>query len=157
MRRTPWWMLACCAVVGAALGALLAIAMFAGRVPLVRLPLLLPVAIAAVAVFLLALGWQVRRRRAGKQSRLSALQCARVAVLAQASSRAGALLAGVVGAFTVACLQDRGSAYLHWQATASLWTAAASLLLVVAGAVVETWCALGDDGGGRPPERGVSR
>ncbi|AWE42987.1 MULTISPECIES: DUF3180 family protein [unclassified Actinobaculum] len=155
MRRTTWWMLVCCAVVGVALGALLAIAMFAGGVPLVRLPLLLPVVVAAAAVFLLALGWQVRRGRAGRRSRLSALQSAPVAALAQASSRTGALLAGAAGAFAVACMEDRGSAYLHWQATASLWTAVASLLLVVAGVVVEAWCALGDGGSRRPTERGV--
>ena len=151
MRPTQLSRLAAVAAVAGALtwAALRAWAVRGGQEP----PLLWTTvgALVLIAVVVVGAGWPVRQWvRGDRARRIDALRAARTAVLGKASAYAGALLlgwfAGQAGHYAatleVAARRDRmGTA---------LAAAAASLLVLAAGLLVERWCRVpGDDDEGR--------
>jgi hypothetical protein len=114
--------------------------------PLLILPWASLAAVAAVAVGLLVLGLRVKRYQDGLHpERFDPLVAARTAAGAQAVAWAGAMLTGWHGAIAVeqlALVSVRSDQGPLW---ASLGHAAAGVVLVVVGWVVESFCKLPPD------------
>ena len=97
------------------------------------------IAVLAVAVF--AVGWPVRQWvRGDRQRRIDALRAARTAALAKAGSHAGALLTGLFTGCAVHFLPTVDVAARRTQLVIGLADLLASVLLLVAGLVVERYC-----------------
>lgn len=90
-------------------------------------------------IFVLIQAWLVRSYTKGKRN-ISALYAARIWVLTQASSRAGAILTGVNSGITLAYWSFGDSGFLAEQTTSALLAAASCLFLTVCGWVGERWC-----------------
>ncbi|MDO5025402.1 MAG: DUF3180 domain-containing protein [Trueperella sp.] len=101
-----------------------------------RLVGLVPV---GVGIFVLSQGWLVRSYTKGKRN-ISALYAARIWVLTQASSRAGAILAGAGLGVALAYWSLGDTGFLAEQTTAALLAAASCLFLTVCAWVAERWC-----------------
>ncbi|MFC4556212.1 DUF3180 family protein [Georgenia faecalis] len=145
MPRTRWQHLVVTAVVAGLLSyAVLSMLLMRGLSP-IPVPGTMWAGLAVVAVAVLLLGRSVRRFTERKPTRMDALRAARVAVLAKASSAAGAALAGYFAAHVLAALANLGAPMLT---THAWWAGAAglaSLALVVVGLVVESWCRIPPD------------
>lgn len=102
----------------------------------------LPVTLAAALV---VYGRRVRRLVDGEPTTLTPLGAARVAVLAQASSRVGAGVTGFYGALLAVNLAGPASPLYRGQALPVALAAAGFLVLTIAGWVVERWCRLPED------------
>ena len=145
MKRTAWWMLlgwcaagVCVGIVGGDLFLArgrtpITIPLYGGGVPLIA------------GLLLTWQGWQVRRLRFGRRSRVSRLGAARVLVLAWSCSRAGAVLAGVSGGYWLMVRRAGSSAFLTEQMNACVIAFLGSVALCGAGVVVEKWCHIDDD------------
>ena len=97
-----------------------------------------------LALALLASAWQVRAMAKGATSSVTPLTAARIAILCQACSRAGMLLAGIgLGAWLAA--SDNHAIFLDQQAAHSLWMGLASAALGGVGRLGEWWCSIDDD------------
>lgn len=114
--------------------------------PLVALPALTWIAPLVLASAILLAGWPVRAMSQGKRRTMSPLVAARIAILAGACARAGALLTGLcLGAW--AAYEQGHAVFLDEQSARALWAAAGSGLLGGAGWLVEYWCSIDDDDG----------
>jgi hypothetical protein len=133
-------------VVAALLGYLLCATVYAGLPPL---PAFAPAPILLVALVEAGLALIVRDRVHGARPSgrpMHALQIARAAVLAKASSLGGALLFGLYGGFFVWTFVRRGElAAANADAKVAGLSAAAALALVVAALVLERFCRTPDN------------
>lgn len=123
--------------------------------------LLVPWATAAfpvvMAVVLVIYGRRVRKMVDGDPTTMTALGAARVAVLAQASARVGAGVAGFYAALVVLHAGRLSAPLNREQALASAVAAAGFVVLAVLAWVVERWCRISEDdeddqGRGTDPE-----
>ncbi|MGQ7295248.1 DUF3180 domain-containing protein [Quadrisphaera sp. KR29] len=124
----------------------------------VPLPWTVPVLLVVLALAVLSVGRPVRRWNLGHRDRpLDALRAARTVVVAQAAGVTGAALAGAYGGFVALLLPMLDIEVRRDRVLLALAALAASLLLLVAGVVVERWCRLPPDDdapGGAGPGRG---
>lgn len=112
----------------------------------------LTIALLALAVF--GVGWPVRQWVNGDKSRrIDALRAARTAALAKAASVAGALLSGLFTGWCVHYLPTAGIAARRSELIVAAVDVVASVLLLVAGLVVERYCRVPPDGDDDPRER----
>ena len=123
MRGTSVSLLLGVAVLGAAVGWLGEVALAAGGLATVEPPVTFTLALIAIGVITLVLGWPIRRALHGDRTlRIDPFRAMRVLMLARASSRMGAVFFGVAAGVLVFFL-----------------------IVGAAGYLVETWCRL-------PPE-----
>lgn len=97
-----------------------------------------------VAVAILIAAWPVKAMADGKKRTMSPLRAARIALLSQACTRAGLILAGLgLGA----SLATAGShaVFLDEQSSRLLSAGIASLVMGAAGWLGEWWCSIDDD------------
>lgn len=122
-----------------------------GGVPL-PLPWTATAGMAVIALAVLVAGWPVRRWTRGDRSRrLDALRAARTLVLARASAYSGSALAGFYVAQALLVVPDlavEARRERFWMAVVAV---AGALTMVVAGLVVERWCALPPSDEDEPP------
>lgn len=99
-----------------------------------------------IAAAVLVVGWPVRRWNAGhRDRRLDPLRAARAAVLAKASSLAGALLVGWYTGQGLVVLPDLAIEPRRERLVVSALAVAAAATMVAAGLVAERWCRLRED------------
>lgn len=110
-----------------------------------------------LALAVLFAGWRVREYLRGRKPDLDGLRAARTFVLATAAAITGALLAGWYGAQALVVVGDLMIEARRDRAIAAAVAVLFSVLLSVAGLVVERWCRLrgdgSDDDGPSAPER----
>jgi len=112
----------------------------------VPLPWTVPVLLVALSCSVLSVGRPVRRWNQGHRDRpLDPLRAARTVVVAQAAGVTGAALAGAYGGLVALLVPMVQIEVRLDRLLLGLAAMAASLLLLVAGVVVERWCRL-------PPE-----
>jgi hypothetical protein len=112
---------------------------------LLPLPWFAAIAIVAVAAVVLALGWEVRRSVRGQRSSpIDPLFAARVVVLAKAAVFGGAVLAGWYAAQALVLFSNVSGLRRERLLVAGA-TAAAAVVLAVAGFLAQRWCRLPDD------------
>ncbi|WP_430592045.1 DUF3180 domain-containing protein [Humidisolicoccus flavus] len=107
-------------------------------------PLAMSIALLAVAALSLGIAWPVRQQSRGKnRRRVHYRQAMNALVLAKASSIVGSLFLGAAGGFVL---------YFSTRVvvpgeplTLSIVAAAASLVLIVAGLIAESWCVVPPD------------
>ena len=145
MKRTQWWELIGWAAGGIIIGVIAGKLLVRGGHSPVPFPIVAALIPLAVAIYLSWEGWQVRRLKKRKRTRLSPLGAARVLVLAWSCSRGGSVLAGASGALALMYSYAGSSHYVTIQVIALLTTGATNVLLVAAGLVVEHWCRIDDD------------
>jgi hypothetical protein len=148
VRRTRATTLIGLGLVGVVIGFLLEMWVVAGGLPVLVPPVSLPITLIAIAAVVLILAVPIRRAVLGRtKTRIDPFHATRVAVLAKASSLAGALLTG------------SGIGILAYElsrpvlpAVSSVWLAGAATfgaaVLLAAGLVAERMCTLpppGDD------------
>lgn len=117
-----------------------------------RAPFAVPLALAfmILVVALIVCGWGLRVRASQRKDadgkrhnrELSPLYAARVAVMAQASSRGGAAFTGffTMVAFLFSCTGH--TSYVHAQIWGAVATALASVVLLISGCLTERWCSV---------------
>lgn len=141
MRPTRLPVLLLAVLLAAAFGYLLAETEYSQIPPL---PALAPVSLALLAVVLAAMAYVVRGKVRGTRTAgrpMHAMQVARAAVVAKASSLGGALVAGVYGGIFLWTFARRGEVATYGEdARVSGLAAAAALLIVVAALVLERAC-----------------
>ncbi|MFB9377509.1 DUF3180 domain-containing protein [Kineococcus gynurae] len=104
------------------------------------------VTLSLLAIAVLGIGWPVRQWvRGEKQRRIDALRAARTAALAKAGSHAGAALAGFFTGYVVQFLPTFAIAARRDQLWIALVDLLVSVLLLIAGLVVERWCRVPED------------
>lgn len=142
MRRTRATTLIGLGLVGVVIGFLLEMWVVAGGLPVLVPPVSLPITLIAIAAVVLILAVPIRRAVLGRtKTRIDPFHATRVAVLAKASSLAGALLTG------------SGIGILAYElsrpvlpAVSSVWLAGAATfgaaVLLAAGLVAERMCTL---------------
>lgn len=101
-------------------------------------PLLIGVAVAWQA-------WLVRAYKLGRRA-MDPIYAARIWVLTQATSRAGALMAGGAGGIAVAYWLGGPTSFLTEHAINAALAAVGSLIMTVLAVVGERWCMVDDDG-----------
>jgi Protein of unknown function (DUF3180) len=107
------------------------------------LPWTAPVALLVLACAVVSAGWPVRRWNQGHRDRpLDALRAARAAVLARASAVTGAALAGGYAGLVLVLLPTVDIEPRRARLLLALAAVVASVVLAVAGVVVERWCRL---------------
>ena len=126
------------------------------------IPLPLGVLILGFSAFLFAWGRRVKAMREKDRPekkdqrrmrrRISPLQAARVAVLAQACSRCGAWLAGFFGLCAALFWRTGETSYVREQVLAAGLAAASSAVLTWTGWAVERWCIVDSDDDGPGPQ-----
>ena len=136
-------LLAIAAVTGVTLFLLADIWLRSGRAPLL-VPLLVFLIPLGVAVFIGWQAWLVRRYTSGKKT-IDPLHAARIWVLTQAGSRAGAILAGLSLGLGCAYLNAGSSGFLTEQAIHAFLAGGASVVLTVVSWLSERWCIYDDD------------
>lgn len=157
MTRTRLRLLAGIAVVAAVLSwsVVRAWTTRAGALPQVPWTAAVVIAVVGASVLGAAVVLRPRLRHVEGHRPVPPLVAARFAVLALASSRAGAALVGLYGGYLLVVVQDLETAYRRGLALAAAACVLASLLLTVAGLVLERVCRLppdeGADGGVSPP------
>lgn len=140
MRRTPWarlLLVAGLAMVFAFGGLRIAESRGAVLLPIPWLSSLVVLLITAVVV---GLGWSVRQYTQGKRPGLDPLLAARTVVLATASAYTGALLSGWYAAHVLITLGDWAITARRDLASSAAAALICTILLAVAGLVVERWC-----------------
>lgn len=146
MTRTPWRRLLLVAVVVAAVAAgVLRIAESRGATVL-PVPPLSSVVVLLIGGVVVSLGWAVRQYTRGKRPALDPLLAARTVVLATASAYTGALLSGWYAGHVLLVLGDLAIDGRRDVAVSAGTSLVCTVLLTVAGLVVERWCEV------RPPE-----
>jgi len=125
-----------------------------GTVPQVPWSAAVVIGVFAAAVLAAAAFLRPRLRRRPGHRPLHPLVAARFAVLALASSRAGAALIGLYGGFAVSVLDDLDTDYRRRLAVVAGVCVAAGVLLTVAGLVLERVCRLPPD---EPEDPGTLR
>lgn len=145
MKRTHPSSLVACAVGGVVLGFLGdQLVVSTGGNALVP-PLSLPITLIGVAAIVLVLAWPIRRAVTGSSKRhIDPFRAMRIAVLAKASSLAGALVLGLGIGITLFLLTrvvipNPGTVWL------ALATAIGAALLLAAGLIAEWFCTLPPD------------
>ncbi|QJC21278.1 DUF3180 domain-containing protein [Arcanobacterium buesumense] len=103
-----------------------------------------------VTIFMLWQGWRVRSYRKGNRM-LSMLSAARIWLLSQAVSRTGAITSGLCAGVVVSYLRYSHSDVMIDQAIIVSSAGVASMLMMVAGMIAETWCKNDDDDEPVPP------
>ena len=102
------------------------------------------VAIAALAIMILRLGWLVRAYLKGNRPNLDGIRAARTLALAKAGSLTGAVLLGRYSAMVVVGFLDWNSYWIvrsrHLIVIEGAIAAVLALALVVAGLLAEHWC-----------------
>lgn len=145
MKRTHPSSLVVCALAGVVVGYLGDLLLVSTGRSTVVPPLSLPITLIGVAVVVILLAWPVRRAVTGaSRHRIDPFRAMRIAVLAKASSLAGALVLGLGIGITL-FLVTRAvlpSAATVWLALA---TAIGAALLMAAGLVAEWFCTLPPD------------
>lgn len=112
--------------------------------PLVVVPEYMWVVPLIVAIIILIVAWPVKAMADGKKRTMSPLRAARIALLCQACTRAGLILAGLgIGGW----LATTGShaVFLEEQSVRILAAGLSSALLGGAGWLCEWWCSIDDD------------
>ncbi|MFC5369679.1 DUF3180 domain-containing protein [Arcanobacterium bovis] len=99
-----------------------------------------------VGIFVLWQGWRVRAYKRGK-SALEALAAARIWVLTQATSRAGAVLTGFSFGVVLAYAHLNPTAFTTDQIRNFSLAGLGWIALTVGALVAERWCVVDDDGG----------
>lgn len=113
-----------------------------GGVPL-PLPWTATAGMVVIALAVLVAGWPVRRWTRGDRSRrLDALRAARTLVLARASAYSGSALVGFYLAQVLLVVPDLAVEARRERFWTAVVAVAGALAMVVAGLVVERWCAL---------------
>ncbi|MFT3943686.1 MAG: DUF3180 domain-containing protein [Ancrocorticia sp.] len=157
MKLTPWWLIPGWLALGTIFGISITMFFLRGFGVVPPLPKITPLVVLAVVAVLLWLGWQVRRVKERKAAAIGGLGASSVAVFAVASAHSGALLVGVFGVMSALYWIDAVGHYMMVQAITAGCTALASLILSVAGFVVERWCRIsGDDGDAAPTGAGAA-
>lgn len=145
MRGTSVSLLLGVAVLGAAVGWLGEVALAAGGLATVEPPVTFTLALIAIGVITLVMGWPIRRALHGDRTlRIDPFRAMRVLMLARASSRMGAVFFGVAAGVLVFFL-TRGVLASTTPIWASIGALAGAMIVGAAGYLVETWCRL-------PPE-----
>ena len=143
LQVTSWWTLAALFVVTTVSVAALATA----GVHLAWSPIIVPFWLFLVPLFLGAAvlwqAWLVRLYRKGRRN-IDQLWAARIWLLTQATSRAGAILAGGGAGVAIAYFSSGPTAFLSEQAINASIAGFAAVLMVVAAMVGERWCAYDD-------------
>ncbi|MDR5698483.1 DUF3180 domain-containing protein [Agromyces aerolatus] len=142
MRRTHPSSLIACVVGGVVLGYLGDLLVVSSGGTALVPPLSLPITLVGVAAIVLVLAWPVRRAVTGhSRRRLDPFRAMRIAVLAKASSLAGALVLGLGIGITLFLLTRAvvPNATVVWMALA---TAIGAALMLAAGLVAEWFCTL---------------
>jgi hypothetical protein len=127
---------------GVVFGFLLEVGLAASGMPLLVPPVSLPLTLVAIAIIVVAFAIPIYRAVHGKrESRIDPFQAMRVAVLAKASSLAGAMLAGVslgvlLYVLSRSVLPGRDSTSLGIAATVG------AVVLLAAGLIAEYLCTL---------------
>jgi len=117
---------------------------------LVPVPALTGLGLAVVAAVLLALGRSVRRLTEGKETRMTYLRAARVAMFAKAGSLSGSALAGYFAAQVLLAWRNISAPALREHGLSAAGALLACLVLVVVALVVEHWCRLPPEDDGEP-------
>ncbi|QDB80354.1 DUF3180 domain-containing protein [Georgenia wutianyii] len=117
---------------------------------LVPVPPVTGIGLLALAVVLLALGRSVRRLVEGKDTRMTQLGAARVAMLAKASSLSGSALGGYFAAQVLLAWRNITAPALREHALSAGGALLACLALVAVALVVEHWCRLPPEEDGEP-------
>lgn len=114
-----------------------------GRAPFV-FPFALFLVPVVIGVLTLWVGWAVRSYRRGKRS-VDQLHAARVWLLSQAVSRAGALFAGLSAGAALAYANTSTGAVMGEQILHLGLAGGGAVFMAVAGWIVERWCMNDDD------------
>lgn len=130
-------------VTGVTVFVLTRLAVGSGASP-VMIPQLLFLGPLAIGLVIAWQGWQVRAFKLGKRS-LDPLRAARIWVLSQATSRAGAILAGGAGGIAAAYATSGPTAFLTAQAWYAALAALGSVAMSGLGLLAERWCRVDDD------------
>lgn len=102
---------------------------------------LVPVAIGVAVAWQ---GWLVRGYKLARRP-MDPIHAARIWVLAQATSRAGALMTGGAGGIALAYWWTGPTSFLTAQAVNAGLAAGGSLVMTVLALVAERWCMIDDD------------
>lgn len=142
MKRTHATPLIGLGVAGIVIGFLLETGVVAGGMPLLVPPVSLPLTLIAIAAIVVLLAVPIRRAVTGKsKSHIDPFHATRVAVLAKASSLAGALLTG--SGIGILAYQVSRSVL---PATGTIWLAGIATIgavaLLVAGLIAERMCTI---------------
>ena len=141
----PIRLLVIAVVVGVVAWSLLRLVEASGGLPLPQ-PWTAPAGMVVIAVAVLAAGWPVRRwTRGDRTRRLDPLRAARTLVLARAAAYSGSALVGFYLAQGLLVLPDLAVEARRERLWLALVAAAAAMLMVGSGVVVERWCRI-------PPE-----
>jgi hypothetical protein len=119
-------------------------------------------ALALLAIAEAITGWNVRARLAGRGTPIPPIAVARMAVLAKASSLAGALIGGLAAGFLIYVSGSLDKSAYQSDATVSGATLGAAVLLVAAALYLEYGCRVRsgpdqDAEPGQPPQSGAAR
>ncbi|MFY9263145.1 MAG: DUF3180 domain-containing protein [Actinomycetaceae bacterium] len=144
LQPTPLWMIGALFLVSAVTTFFLTdIWLRTGRAPVV-IPSGLSLVPLAIGVVMLWQGWGVRNYRERKRA-LSPLHAARVWLLSQAVSRAGAIISGVSAGVGVGYAYTSTSAVMMEQIWHIGSAGVASLAMTGAALLAENWCRTDDD------------
>lgn len=152
MRRTSAPVLLGLAVAGGVVGWLLQVGLAASGAPTFIPPLSTWVVLLLVAAAVLLLGWPVRRSVRGDRSkRVDPFFAMRVLLLAKTASIIGAFGLGFGAALVLYTVSRTGSTATP-AFTPSLLLGVASLVMVVAGLIAESWCRIPPEDRAGPPD-----
>jgi hypothetical protein len=127
---------------GGVFGFLLEVALAAGGMPLLVPPVSLPLTLVAIAIIVVGFAIPIYRTVHGKRiSRIDPFQAMRVAVLAKASSLAGAILAGA-GLGVLFYILSRSVLPGRDSTTLAIAATAGAVVLLAAGLIAERLCTL---------------
>lgn len=156
MKRTSPLTLIACAIIGAALGAIVDVALTAASRATFTPSYMLPILLVLLGLFCLAFAWQIRRAvRDPKAPRPDPFRSVRIAALSKASSMLGAASGGFALGLIGYVLTRPVSLGLG-SMTAEIVTAVGGAALVVLALVAEHLCTLPKDPDERESDAGSS-
>lgn len=156
MTRTSLRVVIVALIVGVTIGYLLNVVIVSRGGAMLVPPLTLPLTLSAMAVMVIAFAWPVRQTvRGAAKKRVNPLVASRTAMLAKASSLAGALLSGFSAGIVYFTL-TRAATAPGSVTGATIAAVIGGLILLAAGLVAEHFCSLPpddpeDDGGAPTP------
>ena len=144
MKRTSPLTLLICAIIGAAAGIVVDVALTAGSHATFTPSYMLPILLLVLGLFCLALAWQVRRGVRDAKQRVDPFRAVRIAALSKASSMLGAA-GGGFGLGLLGYLLTRPVTLGLGSLAAEIVTAVAGVILMVLALIAEHLCTLPKD------------